>query len=516
MRMPFLALAVRSLRVESRSARTYLLRGLLVTVLILSLWTAQTTARILGAPGLQLFSWLTSINFLFVTVLGVSMFSSVITEEKEQMTLGLLEMAGFNALSILLGKSIGQLLSALMLLAVQLPFALLAVTLGGVSSHQVMAAYTILLAYTLFVYGVALLSSVVCSRTTAAARLTGLVVFGFLLLPWFGRLLLGLMWGSNPGSGMGAVLGGLLDFLGSASAYSALSVVARTGFSEPLLGEAVQLNLALAAIGVFLAWLLFPLCNRQAGSAAPARGSSLWSALRSRRGRPAPAAGALVWKDFHFMVGGRVGIWGRVLVYGLLFLILGLSIQGQLPPGFRGPSGMNVVGTTMTPIMVLCVVLELSLRSSRVFNEEIKWRTLSGLVLLPFSMNKWAYGKLWAHGLLVLPAVGYLVLAIVMLMADQGLPLDGLLFLGIFFLFSNVFLFAHLAVYLSLFLRRGAFAVTLVGYVVAYMMIGIAITGCLGLGDPEAMLVILGIVMIGAALLIHGFIGRKLREVAAR
>jgi len=61
------------------------------------------------------------------------------------MTLGLLKLAGFTSASILAGKSIGQLVTMALLLLVQAPFALLAITLGGVSPHQVVAAWVILL-----------------------------------------------------------------------------------------------------------------------------------------------------------------------------------------------------------------------------------------------------------------------------------------------------------------------------------------------------------------------------------
>ena len=98
------------------------------------------------------------------------MFSSVITEEKEQRTLGLLRLAGFRAIWILVGKSLGQLVSAMLLLALQIPFGILCIALGGVSVSQVMAAFSMLSAYMLFLAGLGLLCSTVTPRSGAAAR----------------------------------------------------------------------------------------------------------------------------------------------------------------------------------------------------------------------------------------------------------------------------------------------------------------------------------------------------------
>lgn len=511
MRIPALALTVRSLRVDFRSIKPYLLRGVLVTILILALWFAQSTPLLLGAPGLKLYNWLVWVNFLLVTVLGVSMFSSVITEEKEERTLGLLQMAGFNALSIMLGKSIGQLLTAALLLGVQLPFALLSVTLGGVSFHQVMAAYTILLAYLLFVYGASLLSSVVCQRNASAARLTGLIVVGLLLLPWIGGGLLGLAYGRNP-TGFGAVLAWLLEDLFRLSAFSGLAMVSRTGFDEPLLGPSVQFNLLLAGGCVLAAWLLFPLCNRQEGSPAPLRGFMRRS-RRSPRNRPSPNTGALVWKDFHFMAGGRFGFWGRIVAYGGLFIFVALSMN--IPSSF-GTQRLAMFGTSMIPIMTVAVILELSLRAGRIFHEEIKWKTLSSLVLLPFPIGRWAYGKVWAHSVIVIPALSYLFLSILLAMEGDLVRLGGTGGLMVFFLVANAFLFVHMAAYLSLFMRRGAFALTIVAYAVGWMLLGFAMAGCINVGGQDSVLFVLGIAMIGGGMILHGFIARRLKEVAGR
>ena len=80
------------------------------------------------------------------------------------MMLGLLRMTDLNSIAILLGKSTSRLVGAFLMLVVQLPFILLAVTLGGVGLIQILAAYSSLLAYLFLVCNLALLCSVAVSQ----------------------------------------------------------------------------------------------------------------------------------------------------------------------------------------------------------------------------------------------------------------------------------------------------------------------------------------------------------------
>jgi len=113
-----------------------------------------------NAPGLRFFEVVVAVDLVFVILAGVSYFSSAISEEKEEMTLGLLRMTNLNPLSILLGKSTSRLCAAILLFVAQIPFTLLAITLGGISLHQVFAAYLTLAAFLVFVSNLALLASV--------------------------------------------------------------------------------------------------------------------------------------------------------------------------------------------------------------------------------------------------------------------------------------------------------------------------------------------------------------------
>ena len=180
-----LALLERSLRVDARGWATHLARLGLMGAIYLAVVQVQATAFVFGAPGLRFFESIVYLNLTFMTLLGLGYFSTAITEEKEEETLGLMQMAGINPLGILLGKLGGRLLQALLLIVVQYPFTLLSITLGGVADAQVRAAYVGLSAYLLWLAGWGVLCSTVSRNSRAATRLMVVGLIAYWLLPYF-------------------------------------------------------------------------------------------------------------------------------------------------------------------------------------------------------------------------------------------------------------------------------------------------------------------------------------------
>ncbi|HEY0981000.1 hypothetical protein, partial [Schlesneria sp.] len=75
------ALFFRSLRSDSRSLWVHLSWLFLLLVIYLALLSAQEQSRYTGAPGLEFFRIVIYLDLAFVTLLGVSFFSSAISEE---------------------------------------------------------------------------------------------------------------------------------------------------------------------------------------------------------------------------------------------------------------------------------------------------------------------------------------------------------------------------------------------------------------------------------------------------
>ena len=125
------ALVERSLRVEVRMTRTHLVRLLFAGIILFLLVQMHDDMAWRQSPGRDFFTYICYLNFGLLNLAAMSFFSTVITEEKEEMTLGLLKMAGISPIGILLGKTSPRLIAVAMILSVQLPFTFLAITLGG-------------------------------------------------------------------------------------------------------------------------------------------------------------------------------------------------------------------------------------------------------------------------------------------------------------------------------------------------------------------------------------------------
>src|SRR5690606_3130488 len=127
--------------VDVRLLHSHIMRVALLACVMLTMLSAQAMSDVMGATGLMFFSQITFINLAFASLACPLLFATCITEEKEEQTLGLLRMANVRPITILTGKLAPRLASALLILVVQFPFTLLAITLGGVTSLQVSAAF---------------------------------------------------------------------------------------------------------------------------------------------------------------------------------------------------------------------------------------------------------------------------------------------------------------------------------------------------------------------------------------
>ena len=388
----------RSLKEGTRQIRTYVIRGALLLGVLTLLASAQAASLYLGAPGLQLFGGIYRLNLVFICFAAPGYFASVITEEKEAGTLGLLKMAGLDPVSILLGKSTSQILGAVMLLLVQVPFTVLAVTLGGVSLPQVFAGYLAMLAFLLFMGNMALLFSVVCRHSGRAAGLCVLALMAFFFGPPMVQAVLAALVRKGAvlsSGGTHQMIGGLFDLVAHASPFDWMEHVLATGFSGPLVGFQFWSNLVLAGGCFLLAWKAFDPFTREQVAAAPPR-----NLLTRRIGRlSALGAGrawtnALAWKDFYFMSGGKVVLVARLVLVGLI----PLTVVAFVAYSGGKPDRVEVGGVVLWVSLVL-LFFELMSLSAKIFGEERKWQTLSAIMVLPYTPRQIMWRKALGCGL---------------------------------------------------------------------------------------------------------------------
>lgn len=456
-----LTLLVRAVRLDTRMLFPHLFRFLFVGIIYLPLVWAHSERLRLGAPGLYVFTGMAYLNFVFITLAAVSFFATAITEEKEEETLGLLKMAGVGPVAILLGKSTSRLIAAKMLLLVQLPFTLLAITLGGVTLPQIVAAYVALFAYLVFAANLGLFCSVMCKQSGNASGLTGFTLLAFFLGVPLMRFMLTLwtQYGTlSPNGFVARSLDTILEWLSAASVFSRLQSTTATGFAESPFSYQVISNLSAAAVLFLLAWASFDFFTRDLRTATPGRGILFRRSSRLRRfGLGRAWHNALAWKDYNFVAGGKPMFIAKIILYGCLLTLLGTITSYANKWQFDRRDFVRAG----IPIMILFGGVEFCLYASRIFHEEVKWKTLSATMMLPHSTAYIAYSKLVGCLLAMIPVAGFFIVVLMFDGHTSGQFLDEVVGAeGIFtvMLFST---FLHLTALLSLYVKRGALAVAI-------------------------------------------------------
>ena len=521
-----LALLTRSLREDTRLKQTYFARGGLIGFILLMLWSSQSSFVYVGAPGLAFFSKVVFTNFFFITLVGLSYFAGAVAEEKEEDTLGLLRMTNLGPLTILLGKSSSRLVGVALLLLVQLPFTLLAVTLGGVSMHQVLAAYLSLGAYIFFVCNLALLFSVLCARVSTASFATGFALLLFFAGPyWLGDLVVSVTTyyhlGGPPGPVTRVIAGGMQLFE-RASAYGQLESILRNGFKDRLIGFQVVSNLALGTAFFLLAWWGFDAFTRERRPGALARRMPTWRL--SRFGMPG--------------AGPRVGP-GRV-VEGFLPAPRGLEHRVAQGGGFRRhrvarlpePAGRVQKHSEHEPdVRRGCAV---------VHDVPADRRRRSGLRREPDlpvgdpGQNAGRAGGAARFGrarglpegrrallLSIVPALAFAAVGGAFTLTDGTRPtveriLDSKDFwITVLIVGTQALLLFHVAVYLSLYLKRLSLAVALAAMVMGNMLFGAIAAAIFRYGPREGTLIMYHCALLALTAFLHVRIGARLTQLAA-
>ncbi|WP_373650865.1 ABC transporter permease [Schlesneria sp. DSM 10557] len=386
----------RSLRVDGRAFGPHLARLFLVSAIYLAIIFSYTTAVVLGAPGLRFFLNIVYIDLIFMTLLGLSFFSTSITEEKEEDTLGLLLMAGISSSGLLFGKSGGRLVQALLLIVVQYPFTLLAVTFGGVTQHQIQATYAAMLAYLILLSGAGLVCSTISKNNRVASIRLLIIVVGYLTVALAcRRSLVVFPWLSNE-------LRTIVRGVSESCIFLQIGPTMTSGFGESIWSTQVISNVLGGLACYPLAWGLFGMTSRQPATEAISRGLVSANARRIRilnAGRV--WSSPLVWKDFYFSGGGFAAIMIRFFIYVLLYLTSIEIITSLFGP--MGGQGERVRTGSFLFMTCLMMSIDLGLLLSRSIQAEVRGKTWTSLVLVSNSVVTILLSKLMGIGLSWLP-----------------------------------------------------------------------------------------------------------------
>jgi len=467
-----IALLTRALRLDARQLRNHLFRLAFVGFIYLAMLVATFQSSFVGAPGLSFFEKIAWLNVLFITCAGIGYFSSAITEEKEEETLGLLQMAGLNHIGILLGKSTSRLIQVILLLVVQFPFMLLAVTLGGVTTHQLFAAYIDIMAFTILLANTALVCSVVFQRGGNAAGMTTLLLVFYLVIPPLATLELKDLVSSGWTKSVwwkSAILTSL-EWIERSCLFYELQGVMQTGYNDPILTRQVISNVVAGMFCFGLSWLVFGPSINNATPGGASRGILLKSTSRVKFLSPGRCwSNPFVWKDFQFIGGGYSLFVGKLLAYVFLFAVVaGMSLYNSNWLGFN----FNDVSWIYFSCMLTAVFIEACISASRIFHDEIRLQTMSSLLMLPRSIPFMGYSKVLGCLMGLAPGLICLTVATVLLPNFRFEMVPKVLIEPFFWGGVMILLvFLHLVALLSLFVKWGALPM-------AFFLIGPLSTCC--------------------------------------
>lgn len=395
-----------SLRSDSRSIYSHIVRAGFAAFMLLAVMGAWGQSLTGMAPGLSFFRWICNLNVLLIAVAGISYFVSAVTEEKDSGTLALLRLAGASPLSIVLSKSTSRLISALMLLLIQMPFTFLAITLGGVTWQQIIAAYLALAAWLCLVANMALFCSVRCATSGRAAALATAVLLLFfasgpLLLEF--STLTGVSWISPD------VLKACKDLhiqQQKMSVVPRLDEIFLTNASLVFVGAQFWRSVILGGVSFLFSALLF---NRYSD---PAEGNPHGKSKAVRRitvGRCWKLA--VVWKDFLFFTGGKSFLITKLIAYA--GLIAGfIWFHRLVAPQTTVWLSADLTRTAFATVTLLFTV-ELLLYSSNTLFLEVRQSAVATLKMLPIPTPLLLLQKVAACAIALLPAMLTLMLLFV-------------------------------------------------------------------------------------------------------
>jgi hypothetical protein len=463
MTSPLLALFTRSLREDARSKATFWTRAGVSGFILLMLSGFAMNDNWAGAPGKIFFGWIVILQMMSITMLGLSYFASAVTEEKEEQTLGLLRMTNLSPLSILLGKSTSRLCGALLILAAGFPFTVFAVTLGGVSLGQILAAYGTVAAYTFLLCNVALLGSVVARNTPRAAAFSVAV-----LILWVGAAPL-LRWlsGKLPPTGFSSGLHSLGTSLWEATPIARLIEVFMTGFSGSPITWQVESNLAAGVVFFLVGWAVFHrFCDRVSEDTGP-QGALVLPGFKRRR-PPRPVSNAVTWKEYYYSCGGRRGIIVRTIFYG------GLLATGVIDFVTNSRTGFGL-GYVLGSMITFIFSIDIAAMAVRMFRAELNDQTLSVLATLPCTLRQIAWRKARACVLAAIPGALSVFGGIVLTTSHfnrmvGGITMEPMRYAQLLDGAVTLFLLVHLAVALSLVMKRGALPLS---YILTHVFHGV-------------------------------------------
>ena len=384
-----LALASRTLNGSAKSIGWHLAIGGLAAMTLAALFRVFQLQSELTAPGLEFMRWSVELNLLVTTLAGIGLFATSISAEREAGTLALLRMAGLGSVGIITARWLPLLLACSALLFVQIPFALLAVTLGGVTPSQVIAAYTAMWLHLFFVASIGLWVSVQCRTSTGAILLATLLLGFWELWPQALMPLITLVGGlSRAMTSEMLAAHEFLDSFRAITGFGRVTDILRSSHASFTWWDWPDLwQIGIGCVAIAWAWASF---EYQASSDEPV----IVKRVAHRQRRLRPWRNAVLWKDFVFLGGG----WRGLMIRTVLYPLAGILFCGGWTPEMMYEPALRMLGWDGAMLL------------AQVFHKEFREETWDALQLTPATISQLCYRKLEGVALALIPGFIWVLL----------------------------------------------------------------------------------------------------------
>lgn len=385
-------------RRDARDWSTHLTRGISVILLWSGVWmlSNQTWRQAAGRDLLENLTW---ISGLLMVITALEAYSSLLTDNWTGPDLDLLWISGMSPFDLLIAKSLPHVLTALVLLLIEVPFALVTITMGGVTYIQLAALTVQLLMLFLWMSGCSMIWGVLSATAgikPKAARVLALLSMGLLLLAT--PVADGLWDALRPQLGLGSDKSRI-------NPVHEIERIFSSGFAGPVLGWTVALQ-SLVVVWLFhaakrlLTWQL----TSDSTDAEPAP-VDVHAPPLSRPVDPPPRCTdrAIEWMEYYFTVGPEMlaGKWVLVAILSPVVALMAATID-------RSDRGLLILAAA---IGLVFSVGSIAFTASRLWQTELRERTLWGLAMLPLPAEAVIIAKLKTLAHVSLPEIVILTVA---------------------------------------------------------------------------------------------------------
>lgn len=396
-----------------RQKRFYLKRsGLVLLGAVILLWALgmqnQSDAT---ASGLMLFSSLSMVTLCAACLMSVMSASSLIMREKEERTLGLLFLSDVSSTIFVLGKIFTSIFSMVMTMLSLLPLYMLAISLGGISAAQILAAFSVLLGVLFLGSCVGVFGATVAENERHMNGILTLIWLGFLAILPTVVLLIYVYFDKSPSPRLMSVIS---PFVAMTSAIEGTRIL----YSFLDVAFCVLIGLPFVLIAAFI--LPKKVISKERPKLA-LRWRERMKANKSLRKWVVPeliTGNPVAWKDFHYWHGGgratglKFGISLSVIL--LIVLLVNLKLESSLKTIFE--SWFITVCIYSFGIFSLGSISHFGM----MFHRERKSQALEILLTTSMTDEEIVLGKIRAVFLSLMPWLISSVVCLVTLMLRYG------------------------------------------------------------------------------------------------